>query len=136
MWIERDITQHIQELARSFPAIILTGARQTGKPSRLRRLFADHTYVSLDIPSTAALAGHSPDEFLSRYRPPLLVDEVQYAPELFRHLKVAIDHNRHTMGQFILTGSQKFLLMQHVAESLAGRCAIVELETLSAGELL
>jgi uncharacterized protein len=135
MWIEREITQHIQELARSFPAIILTGARQTGKTSLLRRLFADHTYVSLDIPSTAALASHSPEEFLSRYPPPLLVDEVQYAPELLRHLKVAIDHNRHTIGQFILTGSQKFLLMQHVAESLAGRCAIVELETLSAGEL-
>jgi predicted AAA+ superfamily ATPase len=136
MWIERDIAQQIKELAHSFPAIVLTGARQTGKTSLLRRLFADHTYVSLDIPSTAALASHSPDEFLSRYPAPLLVDEVQYAPELFRHLKVAIDRNRHTMGQFILTGSQKFLLMQHVAESLAGRCAIMELETLSAGELL
>lgn len=126
----------IRELARYFPAIVLTGARQTGKTSLLRRLFADHTYVSLDIPSTAALASQSPDEFLHRYPPPLLIDEVQYAPELFRHLKVVIDQQRHTMGQFILTGSQKFPLMQHVADSLAGRCALVELETLSAGEII
>lgn len=114
---------------------MLTGARQTGKTSLLRRLFAEHTYVSLDIPSTAALASHSPEEFFTRYPAPLLVDEVQHAPELLRHLKVAIDRDRHTMGQFILTGSHKFLRMQHVAESLAGRCALVELETLSAGEL-
>ena len=124
MWIERDISQKIKDLAQGFPAIVLTGARQTGKTSLLRKLFADYTYVSLDIPSTAALASHSPEEFLSRYHTPLLVDEVQYAPELSRHLKVVIDRDRHTMGQFILTGSQKFPLMQHVADSLAGRCAL------------
>jgi predicted AAA+ superfamily ATPase len=135
MWIERDIAPKIRELAHYFPAVVLTGARQTGKTTLLRRLFADHTYVSLDVPSTAALASQSPAEFFHRYPPPVLVDEVQYAPELFRHLKVAIDQQRHTMGHFILTGSQKFPLMQHVAESLAGRCALVELETLSAGEI-
>jgi hypothetical protein len=135
MWIERDISQKIKDLAHSFPVLVLTGARQTGKTTLLQKLFADYTYVSLDIPSTAALASHSPEEFLSRYPTPLLVDEVQYAPELFRHLKVMIDRNRHTMGQCILTGSQKFTLMQNVADSLAGRCALVELETLSVGEL-
>jgi predicted AAA+ superfamily ATPase len=136
MWIERDISQKINGLAQSFPAVVVTGARQTGKTSLLRRLFVDHTYVSLDIPSTAEMASRNPNEFFDYYSPPMLVDEVQYAPELFRHVKVVIDQHRHTMGQFILTGSQKFPLMQSVADSLAGRCAIVELETLSAGEII
>src|SRR5262249_43160182 len=105
MWIERDISPKIMSLAQSFPVIVLTGARQTGKTTLLRRLFADYTYVSLDIPSTAALASQSPEAFLSQYPAPLLVDEVQYAPELFRHLKVAVERQRHAMGQYILTGS-------------------------------
>src|SRR5262249_61764749 len=118
MWVERDISPKIQSLAQSFPVIVLTGARQTGKTTLLQKLFADYTYVSLDIPSTASLASHSPEEFLSRYPAPLLVDEVQYAPELFRHLKIMIDQNRHAMGKCILTGSQKFTLMKTVANGL------------------
>ena len=81
MWIERDISQKIKGLAQSFPVLVLTGARQTGKTTLLQKLFADYTYVSLDIPLTAALASHSPEEFLSRYPTPLLVDEVQCAPD-------------------------------------------------------
>jgi predicted AAA+ superfamily ATPase len=80
MWIQRDLATHITTMAQSFPALVLTGARQAGKTSLLCRLFPDHTYVSLDIPSTAELASTSPQEFLARYPPPLLVDEVQYAP--------------------------------------------------------
>lgn len=66
----------------------------------------------------------------------MLVDEVQYAPRIFRHLKIAIDNDRHAMGRFILTGSQKFTLMKGVSESLAGRCAVLDLETLSVHELM
>jgi hypothetical protein len=73
MWIERDISQKIKDLAQSFPVIVLTGARQTGKTTLLQKLFADYSYVSLDTPSTAALASHSPEEFLSRYPTPLLI---------------------------------------------------------------
>jgi predicted AAA+ superfamily ATPase len=135
MWIERDISARLQALAQKFPAVVLTEARQSGKTSLVRHLFPHYTYVTLDIPSTAALAANSPEEFLARYPTPLLVDEVQYAPELFRHIKVVIDQRRHTMGQFILTGSQKFTLMAHVADSLAGRCALVELATLSVAEI-
>jgi predicted AAA+ superfamily ATPase len=98
MWVERDISQKINGLSKSFPAVVVTGARQTGKTSLLRRLFADYTYVSLDIPSTAEMASRSPHEFFNHYSPPMLVDEVQYAPELFRHVKVVIDQHRHTMG--------------------------------------
>jgi predicted AAA+ superfamily ATPase len=74
MWIERDISQKINELAQEFPAVVVTGARQTGKTSLLRRLFAGYTYVSLDIPSTAEMASRNPKEFFDHYSPPVLVD--------------------------------------------------------------
>ncbi len=114
---------------------MLTGARQTGKTSLLRRLFPDHEFVSLDLPSEAQQAEEAPEVFLSRHQPPVVVDEVQYAPALFRHLKVAVDIDREANGRFLLTGSQKFTLMKGVADSLAGRADIIELETLSLHEV-
>ncbi|MCU0664443.1 MAG: ATP-binding protein [Myxococcota bacterium] len=135
MWIKRTISEKILGVSAHFPAVVLTGARQTGKTSLLGRLFPQHAYVALDIPSLAAMAEKEPSAFLDRYPAPVLIDEVQYAPGLFRHLKSAIDGARHEMGRYILTGSQKFPLMKEVAESLAGRCAILELETLSAREI-
>ena len=122
-------------LAAHFPALVVTGARQTGKTTLLTKLFPDHHYVSLDLPAQAQLAEEDPRIFLQRHPPPLLVDEVQYAPKLFRHLKVEIDGNRDANGQFILTGSQKFGLMREVSDSLAGRSGVLELEALSVEEL-
>ncbi|MCI5065719.1 ATP-binding protein [bacterium] len=101
----------------------------------MRELFPEHTYVSLDLPADAQMAEESPETFLSKYPPPLLLDEVQYAPALFRHLKVLIDAQREKNGEFILTGSQKFTLMKEVSESLAGRIALLELETFSVHEV-
>lgn len=115
--------------------MVLTGARQTGKTSTLRRLFPDFGFVSLDLPSEAEQAERDSETFLRRHPPPLTVDEVQYAPALFRHLKAAVDAERHRPGQYLLTGSQKFALMRGVAESMAGRADIVELETLSLAEI-
>lgn len=115
--------------------MVLTGARQTGKTSTFRRLFPDHAFVSLDLPTEAEQAEKEPATFLSRHAPPAIIDEVQYAPSLFRHLKVAVDENRTRHGQFLLTGSQKFSLMKNVSESLAGRADVVELETLSYSEI-
>jgi predicted AAA+ superfamily ATPase len=132
---KRDISDKIVTLATQFPAIVLTGARQTGKTTILRSLFPNHTYVSLDLPADAALAEDDPGNFLRRFPPPLIIDEVQYAPKLFRHLKVAIDLDREKNGLFILTGSQKFTLMKEVSDSLAGRAAVLELEGLSQSEL-
>jgi predicted AAA+ superfamily ATPase len=134
-WIPRNAEHWLGQVARQRPVLVLTGARQTGKTSLLRRVFPDHRYVTLDIPSEAAEAEHEPASFLARHPGPLVIDEVQYAPGLFRHLKVAVDERRHESGRFILTGSQKFTLMRDVSDSLAGRAAIVGLEGLSLGEL-
>lgn len=114
---------------------MLTGARQTGKTSTLRRLFPKHRFVSLDLPTEAAQAEKDPDAFLRRQPPPVIVDEVQYAPALFRHLKAAVDARRNVNGQFLMTGSQRFTLMAGVADSLAGRADIIVLETLSLAEI-
>lgn len=114
---------------------VLTGARQTGKTSLLRRLFRDHAFVSLDLPSEAELAEKEPARFLERHPAPVIVDEVQYAPGLFRHLKAAVDADRDANGRFLLTGSQKFTLMAKVSESLAGRADVMELENLSLAEI-
>ncbi|OGQ12003.1 MAG: hypothetical protein A2138_21625 [Deltaproteobacteria bacterium RBG_16_71_12] len=115
--------------------VVLTGARQVGKTSLLRRLLPTHTFVTLDLPADAALAEDDPLTFLQRFPPPLLVDEVQYAPGLFRHVKVDVDVHRRERGRFVLTGSQKLQLMGGVSESLAGRVAVLELEPLSFGEI-
>src|SRR5262249_32810708 len=88
------------------------------------------------LPSNAEEAEQDPSRFLARFQEPLLLDEVQYAPGLFRHLKVQIDRDRHRMGRYLMTGSQKFTLMQSLSESLAGRCAILELDTLSSREIV
>ncbi len=114
---------------------VLTGARQTGKTSTFLHLFPNYGFVSLDLPTEAEQAEKEPERFLQRHPPPVIIDEVQYAPGLFRHLKVAVDAQRTRSGQFLLTGSQKFILMKGVSESLAGRADIVELETLSFAEI-
>jgi len=135
MWIARDIETRLRKSARTRPVIVLTGARQTGKTSTLVRLFPNYELVSLDLPTEAEQADKEPGRFLLRHPTPLIVDEVQYAPGLFRHIKAAVDADRTRNGQFLLTGSQKFTLMKNVSESLAGRADIVELETLSLSEI-
>lgn len=135
MWIRRAIEGRIAALAATRPVVVITGARQTGKTAVARRLFPSHAYVSLDLPSAAALAEHDAAAFLESHPPPVVIDEVQYAPGLFRHLKRAADARRDAPGRFILTGSQPFTLMKGVSESLAGRAAIVDVEGLSYAEI-
>jgi hypothetical protein len=136
MWIERKITSRIQRLAESRPAVLVTGARQVGKSSLLQRLFADAEYVTLDRVATAEYAEQNPDAFLSSFKQKVILDEIQYAPSLFRELKIRIDQQRKKYGQWILTGSQKFQLMKDVSDSLAGRIGIVDMHTLCAEEIL
>lgn len=134
MWIERKYTPTLKNLAAQFPAVVLTGARQVGKTSLVRHAFPDFNYVSLDLPARAELAEKNPEQFLREHREPLIIDEIQYAPSLFRQLKVVIDRDKRP-GRFILTGSQNFLLMQGVAESLAGRCGVIRMLNLSTEEM-
>ncbi len=130
MWIDRQIEALLRQRAETRPVVVLTGARQTGKTSLMRRLFPDHGFVSLDLPSEAEQAELDPGSFLARHPPPVIIDEVQYAPGLFRHLKTVVDDDRRN-GAFLLTGSQPLRLMRSVSDSLAGRADIVELEPLT-----
>lgn len=125
----------MRQLLQHFPALVLSGARQTGKTTLLRMQLPDYNYVTLDLPSVAEQAEKDPAQFLREHPAPLIIDEVQYAPGIFRHLKSVIDADRHTMGRYVLTGSQKFTLMKGVAESLAGRLAVMELENLNYDEI-
>jgi uncharacterized protein len=134
MWISRHYEDTLEALFHQFPAVVLTGPRQVGKTATVRRVFPDADYVSLDLPSVAAQAENHPERFLRSRREPLILDEIQYTPSLFRYLKVLIDEDKRP-GRFILTGSQNFLLMQGISESLAGRCAVLNMLNLSATEV-
>ncbi len=135
MWIERQVEARLRRSAATRPVTVMTGARQTGKTSTLLHLFPNYDFVSLDLPTEAEQAEKEPVRFLERHPAPLIIDEVQYAPGIFRNLKAVVDVHRSVPGQFLLTGSQKFVLMKSVSESLAGRADIVELETLSLREM-
>jgi predicted AAA+ superfamily ATPase len=130
MWIERDWAKAIRALARSYPSVLLTGSRQVGKTALLRRLYPTAAYVTFDDPGIARQAETDPEAFFRGLAEPILLDEVQYVPSLFRRLKKRIDEDRRP-GRFLLTGSQTFSLMENVSESLAGRCGILEMSTLS-----
>lgn len=135
MWIARHPEKLIQRLVARFPAVLVTGTRQAGKTSILRHLYAQASYLSLDLPANAEAARTAPEQLLDRYPKPMIIDEIQYAPSLLRHLKYRIDIDR-SPGQYLLTGSQVFSLMQGVSESLTGRCGVLNLHTLSMAELL
>lgn len=134
MWIPRKAESVIRQFAGQFPVVFVTGARQVGKTSILAHLFPEHTYVTLDDPAKAAEAENAPSEFLRSLQYPVIIDEAQYVPGLFRHIKIVVDASKKK-GQFFITGSQSFSLMQNLTESLAGRCGIVSLQPLSAREL-
>lgn len=136
MWIERLHVDRIVHAVQTRPVVLITGIRQAGKSSLLRRLFPNAAYISLDRTLLAEEAQQNPEAFLSRFEAPVIIDEVQYAPQLFRDLKIRIDEDRETYGKWILTGSQQFALMQQVSESLAGRIRIINLHPLSALELM
>ncbi len=134
IWIDKEISGELTELARTFPVLALVGPRQVGKTSILERIFREYSYVSLDVSTNAEAAETRPQEFLKRYPPPVVLDEIQYAPSFFRTIKTFVDSKRGENGLFVITGSQNFLLMENLAESLAGRAAVVPFLGLSGRE--
>jgi len=135
MLFERTIKNTILQASETFPVVLLTGPRQVGKSTLLESLAEpDRKRVSLDNPTVRALAQKDPELFLQRYSPPVLIDEVQYAPELFPFIKILID-SRKQSGDFWLTGSQMFRTMKNVSESLAGRAGIIPIQGLSNSEI-
>lgn len=126
-YYKRDIEKVIKSAAGKFRVVGLTGARQTGKSTLLRHIFSKtHKYVCLDSPRDLKLALEDPELFFQQYRPPLVIDEIQYAPQLLKYIKIIVDSSNKP-GQLILTGSQKFMLMKGLQESLAGRIALFDL---------
>ncbi|MCD6327899.1 ATP-binding protein [bacterium] len=136
-YITRALEPVLKRAVRQFPAVVLTGPRQSGKTTLLKHLFAsDRRYVSLEAPDVRAAASADPRGFLEMHAPPVIFDEVQYAADLLPYIKERIDDNRDEPGQYVLTGSQNLLLLEHVTESLAGRAAMLRLLPLSHREAL
>ncbi|NLA77056.1 MAG: ATP-binding protein [Clostridiales bacterium] len=138
-YIKRHIEEVVQTLSKSWPVILLTGPRQAGKTTMLRELAArenaGRSYVSLDDLNMREMAKTDPKMFLQLHKPLVLIDEVQYAPELFTYIKILVDERRNA-GDFWLTGSQIFRLMNGVQESLAGRVALLHMSPLSQREII
>lgn len=135
-YIKRNLEKVVSQVTKEYPVVLLTGPRQVGKTTMLQKLMegTDRGYVTLDDLNERALAKSDPELFLQLHKPPVLIDEVQYAPELFVYIKMNADKN-HEPGAFWLTGSQVFKLMRGVQESLAGRVAVLSLTSLSQAEI-
>ena len=135
MYYERTIEPAIKSISQTFPVLIVTGPRQVGKTTLLSHMAEkERTIVSLDNPTIRAFTKRDPELFLQRYQPPVLIDEIQYAPELFDYIKIYVDREKRP-GDFWLTGSQTFRMMKSVTESLAGRAGIVKMLGLSNSEV-
>jgi predicted AAA+ superfamily ATPase len=138
MYIPRAVSPVLHQACRQFPAVLVTGPRQSGKTTLLQEELSPQGYafVSFDDPVVREFAQTDADGFLNRFADkPLILDEVQYVPGLFSHLKVQIDAHPTEYGRFVLTGSQQFQMMKNISDSLAGRVAILELLPFSSEEL-
>jgi hypothetical protein len=135
-YIARNLEKVVAAVTKEYPVVLVTGPRQVGKTTMLQKLMegTDRSYVSLDDLNERNVAKTDPELFLQLHKPPVLIDEVQYAPELFTYIKIYVDKN-HNPGDFWLTGSQVFRLMRGVQESLAGRVAVLSLTSLSQAEI-
>lgn len=135
-YIERSLEPVLKQAVREFPVLVLTGPRQSGKTTLLKHAFAaDYRYVSIEPPDVRVAAAADPRGFIAMHRPPVIFDEIQYAPDLLPYIKEKVDANRDRFGQYLLTGSQNLMLTESVTESLAGRAALLRLMPLTQREL-
>lgn len=137
MYIKRAIEPKLNYLAEHFPVVIVCGARQVGKTTLLNQIRKEKEniqFVTLDYPKIRSLAKEDPELFLQQYPTPLIIDEIQYAPELLSYIKIRVD-NKKEKGMYYLTGSQMFYMMKNVSESLAGRAGILSMYSLSRAEI-
>lgn len=132
--IPRHLAKALKAAARSYPVVTLTGPRQSGKTTLVRAAFPRHRYASLEDPQTREFATKDPRGFLDQFRGNVILDEAQRVPDLFSYVQVTVDEEDRP-GRFILSGSQNFLLLHRVTQSLAGRCAIHRLLPFSRAEL-
>ncbi|HEY5584047.1 MAG TPA: ATP-binding protein [Ruminiclostridium sp.] len=135
MYINRDLETIVLRTSQTFPVVLLTGPRQVGKTTLLEKLAENgRKYVTLDNPMVRDVAVNDPALFIQRYAPPVIIDEIQYAPELLPYIKMYVDEHKNK-GDFWLTGSQMFHLMKNVSESLAGRVGVITMLGLSSSEI-
>jgi uncharacterized protein len=133
--INRHIYKAIREYQDKYPILALTGPRQSGKTTLLKKLFPDYRYVSLENPDARDFALKDPNGFLAEYDDQMIFDEIQQAPAIFSYLQTLVDSRPDRMGGFILSGSQNFHLMERITQSLAGRVALFKLFPLDIQEL-
>lgn len=134
MVINRTLQNKIKQLSRKFPVVSINGPRQSGKTTLAKLCFSDFDYVNLEMPDNRTYAQEDPRSFLNRFKQGVIIDEIQYVPELFSYIQGIVDDNPST-GQFIITGSQNFLLMEKISQSLAGRVAATILLPFSLQEI-
>lgn len=134
MYIHRLIEERLEKVSKMFPAILVTGSRQVGKSTLLKNKYKHYEYITFDDPLLLSLAVQEPGLFFKNHETPIIIDEIQYAPNIFPYIKMIAD-NSNDYGIFFLTGSQQFHLMKNISESLAGRVRILELQGLSAREI-
>jgi len=132
--LKRTLAKKLKEAAKQYPVVTLTGPRQSGKTTLVKMAFPDYDYISLEEPDHRAFALEDPRGFLSQFLEKVILDEIQRAPDLFSYIQTIVD-TKDISGQFILTGSQNFLLLQKVSQSLAGRCAVLHLLPFSLSEI-